>query len=214
LSSSNNLVSVAEQYVSTLNEYNNRGQVFVVGNFNDMLSDYSGKQFLDANESSINLGRDYTTILIDSQGGSVTVLHRLVYCMHTFRPNPKFKYVGYAAVQAGSAAFDLLQYCDWRVSHPGTHFTIHYGNISMSNYDQAMLYENSSKALKYHKKRIEGVLDLYEKRSKLSRAQLHNLCKGDTRLTASEALEYGFIDEIIPVAPEKTPDRPNFSLQF
>jgi ATP-dependent protease ClpP protease subunit len=211
--SSDNTVST-EQYLEVLDEYNNRGQIFVGGSFNDMLANYSGKQFLDANEAAVKLGRDYTTIVIDSQGGSVTVLHRLVYCMHTFRPNADFKYVGYAAVQAGSAAFDLLQYCDWRISHPGTHFTIHYGTSSMSNYDQALLYENSRMALKYHKSRIDGVLDLYEKRSKLRRSQIHNLCKADTRLTASEALEYGFIDEIIHVAPNQVPSRPNYSLTF
>jgi ATP-dependent protease ClpP protease subunit len=210
----NKPLTATEQYLSVLNEYNDRGQVFIGGSFNDTLSEYSGKQFLDANESAVQLGRDYTTIVIDSQGGSVTTLHRLVYCMHAFRPNPQHKYLGYAAVQAGSAAFDLLQYCDWRVSHPGTHFTIHYGSISMSNYDQAMLYENPSKALNYHKKRIEGVLDLYEKRSKLSRAKLHNLCKGDTRLTALEALEYGFIDEIVHVAPQQEQQRPNYCLKF
>lgn len=212
MSSSNNVS--ADQYLSVLNEHNERGQVIISGSFNEMLSDFSGKQFLDANEAAVNLGRDYTTIVIDSQGGAVTVLHRLVFCMHAFRPNSEFKYIGYAAVQAGSAAFELLQYCDWRISHPGTHFTIHYGTASISNYDLAMLYENPSKAVMYHKKRIEGVLDLYEKRSKLTRSQIHNLCKADTRLTAKEALEYGFLDEIVPVAPTKVPLRPNYSLKF
>ena len=213
LHESNKLVTEEEQYLQSISEFNDRGQVFINGTMNELMSDFSAKQFLDANESSIKLGRNYTTIVIDSLGGSIITLQRLVYCMHTFRPSVEgFKYIGYAAVQASSAAFDLLQHCDWRVAHPGTFFHAHYGTISMSNYDQAMLYENSSKALKYQKRRVESVLDLYEKRSNLSRLQLHNLCKADTKFTAKEALEFGFIDEIIHVAPAKVPDRPNFSL--
>ena len=209
----NNLVTEEEQYLQSISEFNDRGRVFISGTMNELMSEFSAKQFLDAKENSVEQGRNYTTIVIDSSGGLITTLHRLVYCMHTFRPSKAgFRYIGYATVHASSAAFDLLQHCDWRVAHPGTYFIAHYGIISMSNYDQAMLYENSSEALNYHRRRVEGVLDLYEQRSKLSRSDIHNLCKAESKFTAVEALEYGFIDEIIHVAPSVIPQRPNFSL--
>lgn len=206
-------VSEHNEYLNSILEFNAQGKVLITGSFsNSQMSDFAGHQFIEANEAAINLGRNYTTILIDSEGGSIATLQKLVSCMDMYRPNSEHKYIGYSTVQALSAAFDFLQYCDWRVCYPGTTLLLHYGSMNISNFEQAMLYENPRKAMKYQLARLDDTLKLYARRSKLDKTQLHQLCKADTRLTGRQALEFGFIDELIEVAPESIPERPNYSL--
>jgi ATP-dependent protease ClpP protease subunit len=206
-------MSEHNDYLSSISEFNSKGKVLITGSFsNSLMADFAGHQFIEANEAAVNLGLSYTTILIDSEGGSIATLQKIVSCMDMFRPNSDHKYIGYTTVQAVSAAFDLLQYCDWRVCYPGTSLLLHYGSMNITNYEQAMLYENPRKAMKYQLARLDDTLKLYARRSKLNKTQLHDLCKSDARITGRQALEFGFIDELIEVAPESIPERPNYSL--
>ncbi len=200
-------------YIVTLDEFNRRGKILVNGSFDKNMSDWAAKQVKNSCEAAVELGLGYVMFVIDSQGGSTTTLQRFVSYMEMFRPNPDFKFVGFVSVDAHSAAFELLQYCDWRVAHAGASLWGHYGKASISNADQVKLYENSKDSLAYEKARIKETLRAYSKRSGLSEKQVHQFLKNDLPVTAQQALELGFIDEIVDNIPVKS-IKPDFSLNF
>jgi ATP-dependent protease ClpP protease subunit len=194
-------------------EFNEKGKVLITGSFSSSsMAELAAPQFIEANETAVKLGRNYTLILIDSEGGSIATLQKLISCMDMFRPNSEHKYIGYVTVQASSAAFDLLQHCDWRVAYPGTSLGIHYGTMNLTNSEQAMLYENPRKAMKYQLDRLDDTLELYVRRSNLTKTQLHELCKAESRLTGRQAFKFGFLDELLEVAPASVPSRPDYTL--
>jgi len=200
-------------YLMTLNDFNTRGKILVNGSFDKNMADWAGKQIKTSCESAEEHGLGYAMFVIDSQGGAVETLQRFVSYMEMFRPNPDFKFVGYVSVDAHSAAFELLQYCDWRIAHIGACLWPHYGKLVLANHDQALLYEGNKNALAYEKNRIQETVRAYSKRSGLSAKQVHQILKSDLPLTATQALELGFIDEIVDNIPDKS-IKPDFTLKF
>lgn len=200
-------------YLNVINEFNSKGKILVTGVFDQNMADFSIRQLRAATEASVSMGLDHSMFVIDSQGGSTLALQRFVSYFEFFRPSTDFKYLGYVSGEGYSAAFELLQYCDWRVAHSGASLWAHYGKMSIGNQDLSLLSENHHSALAFERSRIKETVRVYSKRSHLPEKQVHQILKNDLPMTASQALNYGFIDEIVDNTPSKS-IRPEFSLKF
>jgi ATP-dependent protease ClpP protease subunit len=154
-------------------------------------------------------GQEWLTLHIDSYGGEVAVLDAIRMAMYETR----LKFVGFVMTRAMSAAFDLLQHCDWRVGLSGMLLMAHYGSTGVSNATLAMLHETPKMALELERARIEESLKFYARRSGLPVRRIHELCRSDVRFTSHQALAMGFLDEVIDPAPT-TSTRPPADYQI
>lgn len=201
-----------EEYVAEMKRFNQNGKILVFGDFDHEMGGYAPEQVQDAVASAQRLGRDHAMFIIDSGGGNVISLQRFLGAMHMFRPSPDFKFVGYVAVQAASAAFMLLQHCDWRVAHADAMLLVHYGRSPLGGMDAAFVYGGAEHALRYERQRNQEMLEFFARRSgKCTAQEIHALCKADLPLTPSQCLEYGFVDEVITTIPQVSA-RPDYSI--
>ena len=76
------------------------------------------------------MNKNYVILIIDSFGGIVAILNKIIGLMHLYRLKPDFKYVGVAMGTCYSSGFNLLQNCDWRVGLSSSSFVFHFGSKS------------------------------------------------------------------------------------
>jgi ATP-dependent protease ClpP protease subunit len=204
-------VSYSKEYLAEMVKANKHGKVWV-GDFDEEQGIYAPNQVKLAVESAQKMGKNYALFIIDSMGGKVSVLQRFLGAIQIYKPKD-FYLVGFVSTQAYSAAVDLLQQMDWRVAHRSASLLVHYGSASLSNFDQAMLFENNSSALAFEKSKLSVYMDMYIKRSggKISRDKVHFLCKSNAPVTAQQALEIGLLDEVVDTLPLES-FRPDYNL--
>jgi len=129
------------------------------------------------------------TIIINSVGGEMWS-GAAIYDAITLT---KSKVVGQVYGACMSAAAMVLQACDARYLSPTCRMMIHNP------------YEDGGEAdirkLKADLKEIEHVTDLYYEKmtskADLSLAKIRKMCEDTTYLTARQAIQYGFADEIL-----------------
>jgi ATP-dependent protease ClpP protease subunit len=202
----------SDEYVAEMKKFNEQGKILVFGEFNHDMGGYAPEQIQAAVASAQRLGRDHALFIIDSTGGRVDSLQRFLGAMHMFRPSADFRFVGFVAGQAGSAAFILLQHCEWRVAHLDSTLLVHYGSSRLNRTDMSHLQVATDEALQYERLRNREMLEYMARRSgKCSVAQIHALCKADLPLTASQCLAHGFLDEVLSTMPQVSV-RPDYSI--
>jgi ATP-dependent protease ClpP protease subunit len=189
-----------EEYVAIAHEYATKGKIMCQGQFNRDMEELVPNLIYVAGVAAKERGQEWLTIQINSYGGEVAVLDAIRAAMYETR----LKFVGFVMTRAMSAAFDLLQHCDWRVGLSGMLLMAHYGNTGMSNAMLAVLHESPKMALELERARIEESLQFYARRSGLPAKRIHELCRSDIRFTANQALAMGFLDEVIEPAPTRS----------
>jgi ATP-dependent protease ClpP protease subunit len=170
------------------------GRVPIYGEFDQNLENLVIKCILIASRSEKLETPGWCTLFIDSKGGSIPSQLRILSTMK----ESKLKFKGYVVYKAISSGFNLLQNCDWREGNPYSQYLFHYGDrgYNLNNHQQALLLEGNFDRIKLINEENRVRLEETSQRTKLTVTELHELAKKDKYLTASEALEFGFIDEI------------------
>ena len=198
-----------EEYVAIAKAQAAQGKIMCQGQFNRDMQELVPNLIYEAGVAAKERDQQWLAIHIDSYGGEVAVLDTIRMAMYETR----LKFVGLVMTRAMSAAFDLLQHCDWRVSLSGMLLMAHYGSTGVSNADLATLHESPKMAFELERARIAESLQFYSRRSGLPAKRIHELCRSDVRFTAHQALAMGFLDEVIDPAPS-TSTRPPADFQI
>lgn len=201
------------EFLTAVGKANKDGKVLVLGPFDGKMKKYAGTQIHNAVYAAQQLDRNYVLLMMDSQGGDVSVIQQFVGAMQLLRPQPDFQFIGHVQTQAMSACFLLLQYCDWRVAYEGSHLLLHFGTIQLNDTATLLRSPNRTKqSMTYFRSYLNEGLELLRRRSGLSICRLTHLCKDDTSLTARQALQLGFLDEVIDALPAQSV-RPAYQLK-
>ncbi len=198
-----------EEYVAIAQAAAAKGKILCQGPFNRDMEELVPHLIYEASVAASERGQEWLTIQINSYGGEVAVLDTIRAAMYETR----LKFVGFVMTRAMSAAFDLLQHCNWRVGLSGMLLMAHYGTTGVGNAALAVLHESPRSALELERARIEESLQFYARRSGLPAKRIHDLCRSDVRFTAHQALAMGFLDEVIDPAPS-TSTRPPAEYQM
>jgi hypothetical protein len=201
----------AETRESVTDMFNRDGSILVFGAFDRDLRDSAALQVRLAVSSAVRLERDYALLIFDTAGHDEIALQRFIGAMHFFRPSDSFRYVGYVMTTAYANDFDLLQHCDWRVTHPGALLQIEHSPLHLDNQDLAELYDAPAQALAYERARIAYMIDMYCRRSGQSAKKIQSRLRARRVLTPQQAMELGLIDEIVETLPTASV-RPDYRL--
>jgi len=186
------------------NKFNSQGMIIIDGEFNYQLVRNIHTQFEAAIQAATKMNRNYVILIIDSFGGSVDVLNKIIGLMHLYRPNPDFKYIGVAIGVCHSSGFILLQHCDWRVGLSSSSFMYHFGSKRLNNQALSNALSNPEWYLKSENSYLTSCLRSISRRSGQSIEFLKVIAKIETQMTPEIALEYNFIDEIKECIPERS----------
>jgi len=185
-------------------KFNLGGSVVIDGEINNQLGIGIHSQFETAVLSALKLNRNHVQLIIDSYGGSVKILSKIISAMQIHRPNPEFKYVGFAGGSCYSAAFILMQHCDWRVALNSSTFLCHYGNVHIVNSSFSALLSDRETFLDIYSSMASYPFEAVVRRSGQSIETLKKLADINISISAKSALEYNFIDEIIDCVPTRS----------
>jgi ATP-dependent protease ClpP protease subunit len=194
----------SEDFMRSAREMAKIGKIPVFGEFNDEMRVLVVECITIASKALLTQNKEWCTLIIDSGGGIVNVLNTLRTAMH----ESGLKYRGVVSSQAGSSAFMLLQYCNWRSAMVNSSIMFHYGRSGISNEDFVAIMENKPElVLNYHKIRLEHWLSEVSERSGRTREELHEYARLERSFIAQEAFTLGLLDEVISVLPksEKPP---------
>ncbi len=140
-------------------------------------------------------------IRIFSSGGSVRAGLDIYDAINRYQG----KKVGVVYAYARSMGTVILQACDMRVSMPHASVLIHHINTHTVSLDTL---DNPTKLDELRKSMWRDQKELYEilmARTKKTEAEIRAACEKDADMSASEALEFGLIDQIW-VKPERKPE--------
>jgi ATP-dependent protease ClpP protease subunit len=143
--------------------------------------------FMKATES---LTDGILTIVINSQGGDPIE----AFAIHDYLKGLKVRSVGEVYGQASSAATIILAACDKKRIAENAKYLVHESSTIMQG-KKSELKERAETLAQID----DQMLALYVKQTGKVAADLEALMIKDTYLSAQEALEWGFVDEIIDV---------------
>lgn len=184
------------------------GKVPVYGPFNNEMQLLVTECIFIAARSLLPQKKKWCTLIIDSNGGSIDVLNGIRSAM--IESGLKFR--GLVQSRARSCGFDLLQYCHWRVATSNTNLLLHYGGSGLDNGELSAIMEDHEYVIQYHKKRLERSLQDISFRTGVPREKLHEYSRFERNILAEEALELGFLDEVISSVPRS--EKPNETMSL
>jgi len=126
-------------------------------------------------------------IFIDSPGGLVNVGSDIYGELRAY----KGKSTSYILGQAASAASVAMMGANKVIAIPTASVIIHNTQLSASGD-----YRDMESAADFLKEANESIINAYEVKTSMKRADLQALMDKTTRMSAQTALDYGFIDEI------------------
>lgn len=140
------------------------------------------------------IGSPDIEIRIDSEGGE-SISGNLMYDHIRLY---KGKTTGVVTREAMSMASVILQACTTRKIYRHAWLHIHtmqtFGSLSLTELSDVADFEDLKRGLE---KGTNFILESYALRTKIERAAIRKLMDEDRRMFAAEALELGFVDEII-----------------
>lgn len=155
--------------------------------------DQSMFEYLTKNLVSLDSKTGEITILIMSDGGSVSVARGIYDIIKSCKNLVKIICYG----EVSSAATVILQAADKRIMSPSSKLMIHVGSESIPQDNP----RNVDRLREEHRKDERWIEDVYlskikEKKPRFSRNRLKTMLEYDTYLNPKEALELGLIDEV------------------
>jgi ATP-dependent protease ClpP protease subunit len=142
----------------------------------------------------VTIGNPDIEIRIDSEGGE-SISGNLMYDHVRLY---KGKTIGIVTREAMSMASVILQACTTRKIYRHAWLHIHtmqtFGSLSLTELSDAADFADLKRGLE---KGTNFILESYALRAKIERAAIRKLMDEDRRMFAAEALELGFVDEII-----------------
>jgi len=113
------------------------------------------------------------------------------------------EFTGIVFGKAMSSGLMLLLDCKHRLAYPDSKILFHWGGSSLSNSEFAALMDGHD-PMDYHRKRLARIVNTVSEQTGISVEELKYLARYDQKLSADQALEYGFIDEVIRDKAKKT----------
>ncbi|MEH3087710.1 MAG: Clp protease ClpP [Xylophilus ampelinus] len=140
---------------------------------------------------------DQITIYTNCPGGDVFAAEAMCQALREHPAKVKMQIEGYAA----SAATAIACACDEVVATPASKYMIHNTwTLALGNADDL-------EAVVELLRKCDGTMyDAYEQRSGKSRDQIIEWCKAETWFTAAQAVEQGFIDQVLDSASARRVD--------
>ena len=188
----------SDEFIKGAREMARIGKIPVYGTFNSEMRDLVIECIGIASRSLLPQKKEWCTLYIDSNGGWIDVLNSI----RTAMLESGLKFRGVVQSRARSAGFILLQYCDWRVATVNTNLLVHYGGSGLGNEELTAIMEDHEYVVNYHKKRLEQMIKDIMERSGVSQMKLHEFSRFERDILAQEALEMGFLDEVISNVPK------------
>jgi ATP-dependent protease ClpP protease subunit len=188
----------SEEFVRGAREMARIGKIPVHGVFNSEMGSLVTECIGIASRSLLSQKKEWCTLYIDSNGGYIDVLNGI----RTVMQDSGLKYRGLVQSRARSAGFVLLQYCNWRVATVNTNLLVHYGGSGLWNEELTAIMEDHEYVVAYHKKRLEQMVREIAERSGVSKEKIHEYSRFERDILAQEALEMGFLDEVISLVPK------------
>ncbi len=140
-----------------------------------------------------SLSKKEVRLLIDSNGGSVisvvAIGNALKLC--------GLPSIGLVLGRAWSGGFFTLQYCDKRLAVDGAWLMPHWGQYPLGNAEIASIVEGEDWAVDTIRYYTRFLITQTQLRSGRDLSELNAIFRQERDMTATQALEYGFIDKII-----------------
>lgn len=170
------------------------GIIPVYGEFNEDLTEI----IVDCIQKAHQKGLKEIRLHIDSDGGWVESWSAIVAKMN----ETNIEFTGVVFGKALSSGLMLLLHCHKRCAYSAAKILFHWGGSSIRNSEFAALMAGKD-PMEYHRIRLSRMAQIVSDRTGISIEKLHELALYESSLTADQALELGFIDEILPDVPAK-----------
>lgn len=193
----------SDEFIKNSREMARIGKIPVFGYFGPEMRELVVECIWIASRTLLPQKKEWCTLFIDSSGGDVDVLNSIRTAMN----ESSLKFRGVVQARALSCGFVLLQYCNWRVATVNTNLLVHYGGSGLRNEELTAIMEDHEYVANYHKNRLDQMVKDIMERSGVSQMKLHEYSRFERRILAQEALEMGFLDEVVSTVPksEKPP---------
>jgi len=144
---------------------------------------------MDVSNALREAGGEEVTLLINSPGGDMTVGTEIYSLLRRYSGRSVALVQGFAA----SAATLLLQGATVRQAEPGALICVHNPSLEAEGD-----YRDLKGAADSARNAREAILDIYAQRSGQERGALGNLMDKDIWISASQARDYGLVDQVLP----------------
>lgn len=138
-------------------------------------------------------GQKNVTLLINSNGGqndSLTAIRSSMY-------QSEIEYTGFVMSRARSNGFRLLQTCKRRVAHSNALLVFHWGHYMLDNSELSAIVKGHSWVAQHIQNVHLTSLEEVNERTGVPIETLIEFATLQRTFTAREALEIGFIDEVV-----------------
>lgn len=154
-----------------------------------------GNYIFEALQELTSRGSPPINLTIASNGGDVTVGLNVYDILSTYPGQVNGTVVGYAR----SMGVIILQACTRRYAHQHASLLIHHVSKRQVNLDVLVSERRLAKTIREMQRHQQFLYQILAKRTKRSVPQIRRACSLDKDMSATEALEFGLIDEITKV---------------
>lgn len=180
-------------FVEVCREYAKDGKILVYGRFTSEMRSVFEECVYIAEKALSSRKKRWCKIVIDSPGGEVNSLTAMKDIMNS----SSLKFYGKVRARAFSCGMLLLQNCHWRTAVSDASLLFHYGSSSISNSEFGRLRQGDNSFVDFQSSRLNQMISEVSQRTGLPAEKLDELALADRNLTPIQALELGFLDEVL-----------------
>lgn len=190
-------------FIEVCKEFAKDGRLVVYGRFNDDMRGVFEECLYIAEKALSKVKKNWCQVDIDSTGGDIQALCAMKDLMN----RTSLKFQGRVRSRAYSCGMLLLQNCHWRTAASDATLLFHYGQASISNGEFGRLRQGDISFLDFHSTRLNQIILEVSERTGISALKLDELALADRNLSPVQALELGFLDEVLSFV--KKSEKPN-----